>query len=76
MDYYKPGDVLVVQVTGMDVDANFIANFMDVAIESYGAFVDVPSEDGLYHGVKGFIHKSELAWDFVTRPETIVQIGK
>jgi predicted RNA-binding protein with RPS1 domain len=42
-------------------------------IESYGAFVDVALEDG--RSVSGLIHLSELSWNLVVVPETVVSVG-
>eukprot|EP00210_Caulerpa_lentillifera_P000176 g171.t1 len=60
LDYYKPGDSVSGKV---------------VAMEDYGAFIDIPMEDGEYHGVRGLLHISDMSWDVVTRPEDVVNIG-
>jgi ribosomal protein S1 len=42
-------------------------------IESYGAFVDIELQDESTG--TGLIHKSELSWNLVVVPETVVSVG-
>ena len=80
LDFYNPGDVVTCQVKGhitLSLTAELLLNaaLVRLAVQDYGAFVSIPSEDGFDHGVRGLIHVSELSWDLVSRPEDVVQIG-
>lgn len=45
-------------------------------ITSYGAFVNIKSEDGLEHGLHGLVHKSEISWRQCEYPEDILSEGE
>ena len=79
LNFYKPGDVTTCKVTGVTqhifLQMGLSRVLVYLAVQDYGAFVAVPSEDGLDHGVRGLIHVSELSWDVVSRPEDVVKIG-
>lgn len=44
-------------------------------LTDYGAFVSITAADGTQHGTDALIHKSELSWDRVMRPEQVVRPG-
>lgn len=45
------------------------------ALTDYGAFVGIKGPDGAIHGAEALIHKSELSWDRIMRPEQVVKVG-